>query len=79
MVMHGRMTRRGPKRSSMRPINGEEMPRVMAASPKPIEMDSRPQPNEAPSGFTKTENVYTNREPNPAITPQQAARTTRQP
>ena len=51
----------------------------MAAMANPVEMFSRLQPNSPANGFTKTENVYTNKEPKPAMTPKQAANTTRQP
>src|SRR6185436_1627374 len=73
------MIRRGPSRSSSWPSLGEAIATDTAAKPKALETASRLQPNSAPTGFRKTENVKTTSEPKPAITPKNAARTTSQP
>jgi hypothetical protein len=53
----GRMTRRGPKRSSSIPVNGAHTAAVMAAIPNAPDTDSRPQPKVSLIGLRKMPNV----------------------
>ena len=69
-AMQGRITRRGPKRSSRCPSGGEHTATVSAANPNAAEIDSRLHPKAPLRGFKKMLKVKTSSEPKLTMAPQ---------